>query len=32
MSDVNRVFFPKGYAKQFRQDLPAYVGQITFIE
>jgi hypothetical protein len=32
LSDVARVFFPPNYAKQFRNDMPSYVGQITFIE
>jgi Putative abortive phage resistance protein AbiGi, antitoxin len=32
LADVSRVFFPSGYAKRFRADLPSYVGQISFID
>lgn len=29
---VSRVFFPANYAQRFREDLPSYFGQITFID
>jgi hypothetical protein len=32
LADVCRVFFPKEYAAQFRRDLPAYIGQVTFLD
>lgn len=32
LSDVSRVFFPQKYAAQFRADLPAYIGQVTFLD
>jgi Putative abortive phage resistance protein AbiGi, antitoxin len=32
IDDVSRVFFPKKYAARFRQDLPEYVGQVTFLD
>lgn len=32
LADVSRVFFPSGYAKKFRADIPSYVGQISFID
>jgi hypothetical protein len=32
LNDVCRVFFPKKYAAQFRQDLPMYIGQVTFLD
>lgn len=30
LNDVHRVIFPKSYAERFRDDLPEYIGQITF--
>ncbi len=32
LADVHRVLFPQKYAAQFRADLPAYIGQITFLD
>ena len=32
LDDVLRVFFPKKYAKKFRDDLPEYAGQVNFID
>jgi hypothetical protein len=32
IDDIIRVFIPKAYAKQFREDCPAYFGQITFVD
>jgi hypothetical protein len=32
LNDVSRVFFPSSYAQRFRVDMPAYVGQISFID
>lgn len=32
LADVVRVFFPANYAARFREDMPSYVGQITFVE
>ena len=32
LTDVSRVFFPSTYAKRFREDLPSYIGQISFID
>jgi Putative abortive phage resistance protein AbiGi, antitoxin len=32
LENISRVFFPKKYAKKFRDDLPAYLGQISFID
>jgi Putative abortive phage resistance protein AbiGi, antitoxin len=31
LGDVARVFLPQRYAKRFREDLPAYTGQISFM-
>lgn len=32
LDDVSRVFFPEKYSKRFRVDLPAYAGQVSFID
>jgi len=32
LENVARVFLPGNYAKRFREDLPAYFGQIGFVE
>ncbi len=32
IKDVRRVLLPEEYAKRFREDLPDYYGQITFLE
>ncbi len=32
LDDVSHVFFPASYAHGFREDLPSYIGQITFID
>ncbi len=32
IDDVSRVFLPAAYARRFRVDLPAYVGQISFVD
>jgi hypothetical protein len=32
LEDVRRIFIPEAYAKQLRTDLPAFVGQLTFVE
>ncbi len=32
LEDVSRVFFPEKYSKRFRADLPAYAGQVSFID
>lgn len=31
LDDVYRVFLPAGYARRFREDVPAYSGQVTFV-
>jgi hypothetical protein len=31
LEDVYRVFLPPSYAKRFREDLPDYAGQVTFV-
>jgi Putative abortive phage resistance protein AbiGi, antitoxin len=31
LDDVSRVFLPAPYARRFRADLPAYIGQISFV-
>jgi hypothetical protein len=30
LADVHRVFMPERYAERFREDLPNYIGQLTF--
>jgi hypothetical protein len=30
LEDVHRVFMPERYAERFREDLPNYIGQLTF--
>jgi len=30
LQDVHRVFMPERYAERFREDLPNYIGQLTF--
>jgi hypothetical protein len=32
LTDVARVFFPSGYSKRFRADLPSCAGKITFVD
>lgn len=32
LDDVVRVFFPSEYSRRFRADLPAYAGQVTFLD
>jgi hypothetical protein len=32
LDDVSRVFLPAAFARQFRANLPAYIGQISFVE
>jgi hypothetical protein len=32
VDDVSRIFIPSAYARQLRADLPAYFGQISFVE
>ncbi len=32
LDDVSRIFLPAPYARRFRADLPAYVGQISFLD
>jgi len=32
LSDVRRIILPEPYAARLREDLPNYVGQITFVE
>lgn len=32
LDDVARIFLPQAYARRFRADLPAYVGQISFLD
>jgi hypothetical protein len=32
LNDVHRVFLPSGYAKKFRNDLPAYSAQLSFVD
>lgn len=31
LEDVHRVILPESYAKRFRQDVPKYAGQVTFV-
>ena len=31
VEDVYRVFLPPEYARRFRDDLPEYAGQLTFV-
>ena len=32
LTDVVRVFFPQKYAARFREDVPEYIGQISFVD
>jgi hypothetical protein len=32
LKDVQRVFMPAAYGKRFRQELPDYFGQLTFVD
>ena len=32
LQDVYRVFLPRSYAERFREDLPEYTGQVTFVD
>lgn len=32
LQDVYRVFLPRSYAERFREDLPEYAGQVTFVD
>jgi hypothetical protein len=32
LDDVSRVFFPRRFARRFRDDLPGYTGQVSFID
>ncbi|TAK06898.1 MAG: hypothetical protein EPO39_07780 [Candidatus Manganitrophaceae bacterium] len=32
LSDIRRIILPESYAARLREDLPKYVGQITFVE
>lgn len=32
LSDVYRVILPESYAKRFREDVPEYYGQVTFVD
>ncbi len=32
LDDVHRVILPQSYARRLRQDVPEYVGQVTFVE
>ena len=31
LKDVHRIFLPPSYAERFREDLPGYTGQVTFV-
>jgi hypothetical protein len=31
LDDVSRVFLPETYARRFREDLPRYIGQLSFV-
>ncbi len=31
-ADVRRVVLPESYARRLREDVPSYVGQITFLD
>jgi hypothetical protein len=30
LGDVSRVIFPQEFASRFREELPDYIGQVTF--
>lgn len=32
LDDVYRVFSPSSYARRFREDLPRYIGQVSFVD
>jgi hypothetical protein len=32
LNDVYRVILPSTFAERFRDDLPEYAGQVTFVE
>jgi hypothetical protein len=32
LRNVHRIILPESFAKQFREDIPEYFGQITFVD
>jgi hypothetical protein len=32
LDDVARIFLPAAYARRFRADVPAYIGQVSFVD
>ncbi|WDT79667.1 MAG: hypothetical protein MPW14_21460 [Candidatus Manganitrophus sp.] len=32
LQDIRRIILPESYAPRLREELPKYIGQITFVE